>query len=583
MKFFARNPGMLDLFRITEQDYTLTGHKLIDRLEPRELSLTVARDVPVPQFAEVIAASEGRPLFRGYVDTYEIDSKRTKTLECLGAEGWLNRRNSIAYFYESGVLLSDLFSDTCINGSVPGLLAIANSSVPPGLAYVVHSSSDNQIKIPGGGKSGRFATRDFYSADYRYLNKIDETTDLSLLQYLDNIFYRDDNDVYIKINNHRQRGWPDLGGLLVENAFDTGVRLGNVVNQGLKGDLQTTQSDKIGDMIVDVALGHGKHVHITDDWSRTYINIDDIEGRETGYSIYEKDMINIQKSTPEDSKVHCLVGQGVGNQYHSLGDLSHKGFWNQDFYEVEHGFKDDGGILKSHVAEKYNQRQTDWQWRVAVPQTEAGSLLLNPGDFIRIYPYHEKPEYMSCQLIEDSPGQVVLELGARRPRYIDAWEVLQGMDRSYTDRYLRTAHQAITQSCTFYPSDPAHTATAGTTTFAVPAGVLDYALRPRITLSLRLNLTSNKSLNLGRVAVSIAVGGVLVPFGQLSATTIGDAAGEGIPEIDITNYITANANNTITYNVYMALEFSDAHSDSTGHPQISASATMNFYKRGDIA
>jgi hypothetical protein len=372
----------------------------------------------------------------------------------------------------------------------------------------------------------------------------------------------------------------DLGGLLVEDAFDTTVRLGDCGTQTISGDLQTTQEDKIGDMTVDLAIGHGFYVHFSDDWNCTYIDITDSEGRDTGYVLYEKDLEEISKEVPGDAKVHCIIGKGMGNQYYAHTDLSYTGFWNQDVYEVEHGFKDASGILKSHSEDKYDSLQTDYQWKVSLRQKAGKKVMLQAGDFLTLAPNHEPEEYLSCQTITQSTGgKLEIELGARRPRYIDAWEVLQGLDRSFTDSYLQEAHEAITQSTTFYPSDPAHSATAGTLTFAVPDGVLNSDIRPRVTLSLSLRAQTTTSLKFGRVAVKVSVDGVWLHTGMISATTIG---GEDIPEMDLTDYLTAGADNAVTIDVMMVNEVTDTHVASTGHPQISASGTMNFYKRGEM-
>jgi hypothetical protein len=577
MQFYARNQQTNKTFLVTEKDYTLTMPKLTSGMEARTLELTLGRNVPVQQFAEVIAVERGIPIFRGYVESYEIDSKKEKTLSVIGAEGWLNRRSCISYFYPEDTEFSALLADSLTTLGQPGLLAVANSAVPPGLDYTVYASADNQIKIAGGGKASRFGTRDMFSVDYRYIRKIDEVSALADLAGLDNVLYRDDDDLYIKLNNHHQRGWPDLGGLLVENAFDTSVRIGYYVAKSLSGSLQVNVDDKIGDVIVDTAMGHGYHVHVRDDWNFTYLDFIETEGRATGYVFYEKDLTDIQKSIPDDAKVHSLTGVGVGNQYYTCADLSYTGFWNQGVYEVEHGFKDFNGILMSRTDEKYGSMQTDWQWKIRMQNKD---VLLLPGDFVTLAPNHEPQETLSCQIIEYSANELTLELGARRRTNADTWELLQGLDRGFTDTYLLELHQPITQTTTFYPSDPAHAAPSGSLAFAVPVGVLDASKRPRITLSLTMKAQSSAvDISFGRVAIVVSVGTNAIRVGQLVGTTIG----EPLPEIDITDVVTANATNTVYINVYMVNEYSQSHTAYTSHPQISVSGTMNFYKRGAMA
>ena len=641
MKFYARNPQTAKLFQFREKEFTLTSHKLTDSMEPRELDLTLARGVPVTQFAEILAVERGIPIFRGVVETYEIDNKREKSLTVLGSEAWLNRRSCVSYFYPEGTAFSSLFSDTLTDLGKPGLLAVANSSVPMGLDYTVYAEPDNQIKIAGGGRSGRFTNRDLYSIDYRYVHKMDEATALVDLTPLDNIFYRDDNDIYIKLNNHYQKDWPNLGGLLVENAFDTTVRLGEDSGKSLSGSLQVTPEDEIGNLITDIAIGHGYHVHIRDDWNFTYLDFLEDEGRTTGYVFYEKDMESIEKSIPDDAKVHALIGKGVGNQYYSRADLSYTGFWNQEVYEVEHGFKDANGILKSHTDEKYSSRQTDWQWRIGLRNR---GVLLNAGDFVTIAPNHEPREELSCHTIEySSGGMLTVELGAKRPTNTDSWEVLQGLDRGFSDDYLLDSTAPLTKSGTFRPSDPAHTfspsGAEGYLDFDVPAGTMETGLRPRITLSINLsgsgapaawktstayvtgNFVTNEISDVTYLyecksdhtsgastepgvgaswttywtlagAADIKYGGcaLIVKVGTTSSTFatangcdygnfIGYEIGQELPEIDITDLIKSGAANRVYCYAYLANEYSAAHTSQASHPTIAWSATMNFYKR----
>jgi len=281
MKIIAQNPGMSVQFDVDPKDARLKRPKQIDHLEPRTLEITLPRGVPVIQFAQVTASEQGIVLFRGFGETYQIDDKDEKTLNCKGMEALLNERYAHPYFYPIGTTFADLFSDTCTDLALPGLLMQANGGVPPGLDYVVRDAAKNIIKIADGGKLYRFSTRSLYSIDYRYLRKMDEATSLADLQWVDNALYRDDSDIYIRIDNFYHHGWADLGGLVVENAFDTTCRLDTIDDKSLAGDLPVSQNERepIGDLIVDIAMGHKYFVHLWDDWNHTYIRLDDQEGR----------------------------------------------------------------------------------------------------------------------------------------------------------------------------------------------------------------------------------------------------------------------------------------------------------------
>jgi len=282
MKIQFINPsGASDWINFIPNQTTLTLPKQVSRLEPRTLDIAMPRGVPVKQWAQILVYEQNILRFRGYAKTYQIDSKKQKTISCEGMEGLLNTRPCPDYFYPVGTKFSELFSDTCTDLAVPGLLAGANAALLPGWDYTTYDAAHNIIKIANGGRSFRFATKSLYSVDYRYLRKLDEAVILTDLSWVDNAFYRDAKDIHVRLDNFYHRGWADLGGLWIENAFDCKVRLGNIsdANKSLAGTLQTTVNDKTGDMIVDTAKGHGFFVHFRDTVNFTYIDLDQTEGR----------------------------------------------------------------------------------------------------------------------------------------------------------------------------------------------------------------------------------------------------------------------------------------------------------------
>jgi hypothetical protein len=213
-------------------------------------------------------------------------------------------------------------------------------------------------------------------------------------------------------------------------------------------------------------------------------------------------------------------------------------------------------------------------------------LLLKAGDFVTLQPLHESSEYLSCQSIETTKdGKIKLELGAKRPTFLDSKEVVQNSPHGYIDRYMRENHESITQTMAFYPGDPAHGVAAGSNavTFAVPDKVKTVSDRPRITLSVSLSPKAGTDPNYGRVGMRVWVNDGYTSFGFLVASTVGKAFNDSIPEIDVTDLIDENTNNTIALDVMMSEEFGTTHTVYTEHPAISASLTMNFYKRGELS
>jgi hypothetical protein len=304
----------------------------------------------------------------------------------------------------------------------------------------------------------------------------------------------------------------------------------------------------------------------------------------TGYILEEEKLESIQKEVTGDPKIHCLIGHGTGNQYYAKADLRYMGIWCQDIYEVKNGFKDVNGILKPYTDAKYAQRQMDYIWSATYYQDVDHKLLLRAGDFVTLQPLHENAEYLSCQSVESTAdGKIKLELGAKRPTFLDSKEVLQNSPHGFVDRYMRENHEAITITTDFYPSDPTHEAVPGSANFTVPDNVKNVGDRPIITISLSLRPKTNAAPDYGRVAIKFWAGSGWCDFSYLTATTIGEAASDSLPEIEVTDLITAGASNVISIYVIMAKDYTTAHTVYTEHPAISMSATMNFYKRGELS
>lgn len=287
----------------------------------------------------------------------------------------------------------------------------------------------------------------------------------------------------------------------------------------------------------------------------------------TGYILSEDTLVSLEKNVLGDPMVHGLFGIGKGNQRYSVGDLTYLGqIWYQDWFEVENGFKDASGNLKTFTDAKYASRLIDYVWKATAKQDKNHKMLLNGGDFLTIKPHHEAEEYLSANNIEYmGDGQATVELGAKRPTNLDTWEAMQGLSRGYTDRSFLQSHEDLTPAqITFTP--PA----VGSIVFSVPDSVLTASYLPRITLSLTLAVQDDPDADIGRVAIRVKIGTTNINFGNIVATTIG---GLEIPEIDVTAAITQNASNTVNIEVFAV---------SGTLPILSASGTMHFYKRSEV-
>ncbi len=111
--------------------------------------------------------------------------------------------------------------------------------------------------------------------------------------------------------------------------------------------------------------------------------------------------------------------------------------------------------------------------------------------------------------------------------------------------------------------------------FAIPAGCKNAALNPRITLTVSVDLDNYLKLHYGRWDVAVVVGTTTGNYGMFAEWMLGDP----LPEIDITDLVTEGTNVDVYIYVDLLGEISGSHSDCTGHPDCSASATMKFYRR----
>lgn len=285
MDIQIKNPGMPPFMvaRPTKKNgikWSYKSEKIVDKFQAREGEITLPREVPAKQFATVIFSDGGKVVFRGYVEQYDIDNYRTKTLTLQGIEKQLEYRYMPDYFYPAGTTFAKLFSDSCTINDPPGLLMLANSMVPIGRGYVIHDATNNIIRLPDCGTTSRYASRSAYYIDYKYLKELPTVHDVGELAYIDKTHFRNSTDLYVRIDHDYSRGWADRGGLIIDGVIDTSIRLGNCPTAALLGDLETTSmDDNIADTIVDIVTSHGYHIHWRDTAKILYMDIDEFEGR----------------------------------------------------------------------------------------------------------------------------------------------------------------------------------------------------------------------------------------------------------------------------------------------------------------
>ena len=644
IKINVKTPSGTTLKNI-DCDYELTRPVVLDRMDAREMELTVDRRLPIPQFSIVTAKDGNMVKFRGYCESNSIDissgSKTTWTVK--GMEGLLNSRPAVRYFYPMGVsTLEEILTDELTDNAVPGLLAMANSAVPPGLPYSIYDATHNIIKLAGYGTQSYFGTRDLYVMGNTATIKLTDAGTLALLTYTDTGYYRDVSDLYIRVDNQKCRSWYLHGGLLVDGAYDTTVRLGEVYDssQTLLGDLETNL-DEIGDLIADLITASSLYVRVRDDDNYTYIDLMILDGRGSTGGLYtiregERGFCSIEKSTAGDPKTHCTIGQGFGEQRYSADDPTYMGLRVHEILEVESGFIGDDGMFQRKVDAHYTGRQQDQQYDIEV----ARQFQIYPGDYFKFYPLHATPGIFRSQEIVESPGKTKLSLGHKDLTLKDVEDARESTPGGFTDKYLRDQRESLTKTETIHISDPSHVFAPTGMEFYIPPGVDLDKYNPKITLGLTISPVDNtamwktstayvigdevycddsdeitklyrciadhtsaastkpgigaswatdwieisetKDLDLGRCALEVKIDDVVVPDGAIVGLCIGQTSSSSIPEIDITDSITTKATNIVKVWVHMASEYDVVHTDEEDHPELSVSASMNFYKRLSI-
>lgn len=577
VEFYARNPGGTE-FKFKPVSWEGSWPKIGADLEPREMEIECLRKVPVNQSSIVRAVYAGKTIFRGYVEYLPEINGGKKTIICAGVEKLLDSVVCPNYFYTSGdANLDTIFANDLVDGVIPGLFAIGNSHLPHGWPYTAINSTLQIMKLSGMGTASRWGDNEVFACGLYGAKKLSEESLLANLDVLDCTFFRNSTDLYVRISDiNASRGWYSMGGLLIDNGFDTTCRSGTIDGgtSAMWGDLEINIDTKLGSLIVNLAKGHDKYVHIRDNSAYTYFDILDDMGRgedEGIFNLYEKDCTTFRRLAAKDPRSSSLTGKGEGYQYYTARDMAYPGVWVGRAYEVKNAFKDAAGFLISYTEDEFETEQLDYQW-------EAGTynrLDIRAGDFVHLWPRGELSEVLSCEkIIRSSTGETVLTLGAPRPRFADSWEALKDITRGFTDRTLWKTNISNTQSTTCYPYDPAHNGTEAVLIYAVPNNVKSKELNPRITFVPSLSYDSLAAIPVSqRCSLLVTVNGIdMLPISNITI-------GSDLLAIDITAWITQNVNNEIHCKVYFAKECQGTHSSYSGHPRLSVSGTINYYKR----
>ena len=286
MDIYLRNPQIPEFLveKPTAKngiEWSMKDQQITDTFRARSADLTLPRKVPVRQFAEATFWQANQPAGRFYVEQYEIDEARTKNLTLQGIEKQLEYRYTPDLFYPEGTTFAKLFADTFTLNDPPGLLALANGWIPPGISFSFADATNNTVCIEGCGTSSRWAERDLFFIGYKYLRGLSPVHDVDELAYIDLTYYRNASDLYIRIDHDYSRGWYDHGYLLCEGVYDTGIRLGDCPTDTIDGDLiAACMEDNIADIATEVIRSHDYYLHWREESDHLYLDIDSEEGRD---------------------------------------------------------------------------------------------------------------------------------------------------------------------------------------------------------------------------------------------------------------------------------------------------------------
>lgn len=611
--FQVTNPGQAPII-IDAEKWTLKRYQDITT-NARTLNITTKPDVPIQQFAEILAYDGSEVAFRGYAETYK-NSRKENVWNCRGVENllwhrychkfnysmvsdsdgggtWFTLANAIKDHYSSGRPITRTTTDAC-----PGILHVANSLMPWGMPFTVYDGAKAIIKYSGWGTASRLgATPVLFYIDDNGVYELIQRAALADLQTYDTSFYISSTDLYIRNTTNlgaTNAGWPDYwyynGRIMANNCFDTKIRLGTIDNDtdALIGFLKTGFKDTVASVLFSALQSFGLYPYLYDDMDYTYIYAWSTSEGMIGpadplYTIdeSEQEIITWEKSIPAKPHVHSLRGYGVAEQVYSFAyPPNYQGYWYEDLWQVNDGFRDANGILTNDTNAEFNNRYADYQYLIKTGR----KILARPGDYIQVIPKYAGSEILPVNVItHDSDGTCQLEINNKTPLLTNAWMRAGVLPGLYSNYVVHDIHDSVSGSVNFnFRSANFPACAIGTISLVVPDISTDYQSRVTIDLSLTCGpLQVPKTWEPLRFMVFVSVN----YNANENCIIYNYAWGDPITDIDVTSLITKNATNIVGVQVYfMGNNVPNSPNDCTHtQSQITASATMHFKTRKDLS
>ncbi len=257
MEFEITNPGQQPFTADIDIDFNISDED--DPRRAREAKIVVKRSNPIEQFAKVVATEGNDIRFRGYVERYTLEGEK-KTLQMKGMENALAYRYApkFNYCFASQPLhtcLGDTLSGTSTTGV--GLLAQAQSLMPPASEYEIIDATNNIIKIAGAGHDSVIGHNDIYQLSKSGVIKYTKSYDIEDLVSNAGYYFQDANDLYVRPPTDSKYTdfykYPQQGYLLAAYAYDLDIRLHPDVptDVTLQGGLMEDQQDFLS-LIMDL-------------------------------------------------------------------------------------------------------------------------------------------------------------------------------------------------------------------------------------------------------------------------------------------------------------------------------------------
>jgi len=624
--FKCINPNGQEFFFDAEK-WTLKRYQDIST-NARDLQLTTKPEVPLQQFAEILAMDGAEVCFRGYVERYKRTQKES-VWTCKGIENLLYHRfchkwnyalvgnadgtgtvftfnNVIKDHYSPVYPISYGNTDNC-----PGLLHVANSMMPWGMPFTVYDAVKHIIKYANWGAKSRLgAAPTLYYMDDAGIYPLTLRGALADLQSNDQSYFVDANDLYIRNTANLAVGnaiagspnitgavdyWYWNGRILADNAFDTKLRIGSVEwgDTPLVGFLRTKHTDNIADVLFGIIKSFGLYPYLFDQPDATYIygmtTFYEPDPYGVVYTIDEKDKetIAFECSVPNKPRVHCLRGYGDAGQVYSWANYDIKGIWYEDLFSVSHGYRDADGILQSGTNAEFTNRFEDYQYYIKTTR----KIVARPGDLVAIRPaldgaFESSVNYpinLPINVITNrSDGYTELELNCKTPKLTNAWLNAGMLSNPYTNYLMEKTKDSVSASTTFaMRSSLFSTCAMGSVSLTCPDLSGPDENNPRVTLDVSISVTpappNQQTMDPWRCFVIISrdtyIGADSIIYNY--------AFGDTISDIDITDIVYHGHVNTIYITLYYMGNIQGSTNCST-NTNLTANVTMNFYKRLDL-